>query len=73
MLMLFSHFKMILNHLKMRKLLYKTEDLRKQISRIYPKLRNLSLVEDMSLNLNSFLFINSQYFVNVIDVVLGVR
>ena len=61
------------NHLKMRKLLYKTEDLRKQISRIYPKLRNLSLVEDMSLNLNSFLFINSQYFVNVIDVVLGVR
>ena len=57
----------------MRKLLYKIEDLRKQISRIYPKLRNLSLVEDMSLNLNSFLFINSQYFVNVIDVVLGVR
>ena len=57
----------------MRKLLYKTEDLRKQISRIYPKLRNLSLVEDMSLNLNSFLFINSRYFVNVIDVVLGVR
>ena len=57
----------------MRKLLYKTEDLRKQISRISPKLRNLSLVEDMSLNLNSFLFINSRYFVNVIDVVLGVR
>lgn len=73
MLMLFSHFKMILNHLKMRKLLYKIEDLRKQISRIYPKLRNLSLVENMSLNINWFLFINSQYFVNVIDVVLSVR
>lgn len=57
----------------MRKLLYKIEDLRKQISRIYPKLRNLSLVENMSLNINWFLFINSQYFVNVIDVVLSVR
>ena len=57
----------------MRKLLYRIEDLRKQISRIYPRLRNLSLVEDMSLNLNWLLFINSQYFVNVIYVVLGVR
>ena len=57
----------------MRKLLYRIEDLRKQISRIYPRLRNLSLVEDMSLNLNWLLFINSQYFVNVFYVVLGVR
>ena len=57
----------------MRKLLYRIEDLRKQISRIYPRLRNLSLVEDMSLNLNWFLFINSQYFVNVIYVALGIR
>lgn len=57
----------------MRKLLYRIEDLRKQISRIHPRLRNLSLVEDMSLNLNLFLFINSQYLVNVIYVVLGVR